>query len=186
MLFIRQATLSDLPRQMDIYAGARLFMAETGNPGQWGPDRWPPESLVRDDVTSGKSYVCVSGEDPSSGRVVGTFYFDFGDSPEPDYAALTEGAWPLQGPYGVIHRIASDRSEKGIGTACITWAAERSGGDLRIDTHENNKPMRSLLSRLGFVPCGKTMIGGTKERLCYCLAGSSGDPAANRNMKGGN
>ena len=39
ILMIRQATSSDLPRILDIYAYARRFMAEHGNPTQWGDSR---------------------------------------------------------------------------------------------------------------------------------------------------
>lgn len=39
---IRKATLSDLPAVMDIYAYARRFMADHGNPWQCVPTGWPP------------------------------------------------------------------------------------------------------------------------------------------------
>ena len=32
---IRKTTLQDVPRLMDIFAHARKFMAENGNPNQW-------------------------------------------------------------------------------------------------------------------------------------------------------
>ena len=44
---IRNAEINDLPRIMEIFAHARRFMAEHGNPDQWGPDNWPPEDLIR-------------------------------------------------------------------------------------------------------------------------------------------
>ena len=36
---IRPSAIEDLDRIMEIYAGARAFMAAHGNPNQWGPDR---------------------------------------------------------------------------------------------------------------------------------------------------
>ncbi len=51
--------------------------------------------------------------------------------------------------YGVVHRVASDGSRKGIGAFCLNWAYEQCG-HLRIDTHPDNKTMQQLLSKLGF------------------------------------
>ena len=45
---------------MEIYAFARRFMAENGNPNQWGPTNWPPEQLIRNDIKTGNSYVCTN------------------------------------------------------------------------------------------------------------------------------
>ena len=46
---IRPALPADLPEIFAIYARARDFMKETGNPNLWS-DKWPPEDLVREDV----------------------------------------------------------------------------------------------------------------------------------------
>lgn len=179
MFSIRPAEPADLPRIMEIYSGARVFMAAHGNPDQWGADNWPPESLILDDIMRGKSFVCVSDGSASprvcvaGGNIVGVFFFDFGPEPEPDYRGLTGGSWLSETPYGVVHRIASDHSEKGIGTFCLRWAISRASGHLRIDTHPANYVMRALLSKLGFSECGNVMIGGTKARIAYEIA----DPA---------
>ena len=51
---IRKSEPQDLERILEIYAYARRFMAEHGNPDQWGPTCWPPESLVRSDIAAGE------------------------------------------------------------------------------------------------------------------------------------
>ena len=56
---IRHTTELDLPRVLEIYRYARNFMAEHGNPNQWGPTNWPPEDLIRQDIRNGNGYVCV-------------------------------------------------------------------------------------------------------------------------------
>lgn len=146
---IRKTLPADLPRVMEIYACARKFMAETGNPNQWGPTNWPPESLIRRDIREGHSYVCL-GE---SGQVIGTFFFTHGKDIEPTYRVITDGVWLDGSEYGVVHRIASDGSEKGTGRFCLDWAFRRCG-HLRIDTHPDNRVMQSLLEKLGFIRCG--------------------------------
>lgn len=141
---IRKTNESDFATVMKIYARAREFMAETGNPNQWGPTKWPPEALVHQDIATGKGYVCVE-----DGRVVGTFFFDHGEDIEPTYRTIEDGSWAVDGPYGVVHRIASDGSVRGVGAFCIGWALEQCG-HLRIDTHADNVVMQSLLAKLGF------------------------------------
>ncbi|MBE5996459.1 MAG: GNAT family N-acetyltransferase [Lachnospiraceae bacterium] len=150
---IRKTTENDFPRIMQIYARARAFMAEHGNPNQWGPRSWPPEELLHEDISKSLSYVCVNDAD----EVIGTFFFTFGPDIEPTYRVITDGKWIDDSPYGVVHRIASDGSEKGIGTFCINWAYEQCG-HIRIDTHGDNYVMQNLLKKLGFVHCGTIYV----------------------------
>lgn len=145
---IRHTRPDDLGRIMKIYAHAREFMAATGNPRQWGPRSWPPESLIREDIAAGRSYVCVADGD----RVVGTFCFIHGEDIDPTYRVIEDGSWSRDAAYGVVHRIAADGSG-GVGTFCLTWALEQCGY-LRIDTHPDNRVMQNLLGKLGFRRCG--------------------------------
>ena len=150
---IRKTRPEDLDRLMEIYAGARKFMKENGNPKQWGITNWPPEALIREDIRKGNSYVCVNDSD----RIIGTFYFVEGPDIEPTYKNIENGKWLDDRPYGVIHRIAADGSEKGIGSFCINWAYEQCG-HMRIDTHGDNTVMQKLLGKLGFVHCGTIYV----------------------------
>ena len=153
MMKIRKAAENDLDRMMEIYEGARKFMADHGNPYQWGPTGWPPRQLIVDDIKKGNSYVCVDDDD----HVIGTFYYVYGKDIEPTYLKIADGKWLDDGPYGVVHRIASDHSQKGIGSFCIDWAFKQSN-HLRIDTHGDNIVMASLLKKLGFAHCGTIQV----------------------------
>ena len=162
MLEIRRSTEQDFERIMEIYAYARRFMAEHGNPNQWGPTNWPPEELIHADIAGGNSYVCTQ-----EGRIVGTFFFICGKDIEPTYADITDGAWLDDRPYGVVHRIAADGSAKGTGAFCINWAYDQCG-HLRIDTHADNKVMQKLVEKLGFIHCGTIYVREDKApRLAY-------------------
>ena len=143
-MIIRKTTYNDIDEVMAVYARARAFMAEHGNPLQWGPTCWPPRELILKDIAEGKSYVC---ED--LGRIAGTFFFDMGWDVEPGYLNITGGKWKSDEVYGVIHRLAASGIVKGVGEAAISWAKGKCG-HLRIDTHGDNKVMQSLLSKLGF------------------------------------
>ena len=160
---IRRSTADDVGRMMEIYAHARAFMAAHGNPNQWGPTRWPPEALILRDIADGHSYVCVDDD----GTVIGTFFFIQGQDIEPTYRAITDGAWLDDGPYGVVHRIAADGSQRGVGAFCLNWAFERCG-HLRVDTHGDNAIMQRLLEKLGFVHCGTIYVDEDDyPRLAY-------------------
>ena len=160
---IRKTTLQDLGRIMEIYAFARQYMAQHGNPNQWGPTNWPPERLIQNDISEGSSYVCEN----KAGKVIGTFFFAYGPDIEPTYRNITDGSWLVDSPYGVVHRIASDGTEKGIGAFCINWAYEQCG-HLRIDTHGDNTVMQNLVRKLGFVHCGTIyVLEDNAPRLAY-------------------
>ncbi len=150
---IRHSTEHDVNRIMEIYSFARRYMAEHGNPNQWGPNNWPPEDLIHNDIKSGNSYVCLNDD----GNVIGTFFFAHGQDIEPTYRVIADGAWLDDSPYGVVHRIAGDGSEKGIGAFCISWAFEQCG-HLRIDTHGDNIAMQRLVEKLGFAYCGTIYV----------------------------
>ena len=152
-MMIRNSTEQDFDRMMKIYAFARDYMAEHGNPNQWGPTNWPPEDLIHNYIQSGNSYVCLNDE----GKVIGTFYYICGKDIEPTYRDITDGAWLDDSPYGVVHRIAGDGSERGIGAFCINWAFGRCG-HLRIDTHGDNVVMQNLVKKLGFKHCGTIYV----------------------------
>ncbi len=149
---IRKTVDSDLPTVMAIYARARSFMKAHGNPDQWGPTGWPPEDLIRSDISCGHSYVCTEGS-----RIVGTFFFHCGEDIDPTYRVIENGAWLRGGPYGVIHRLAGDGSVRGVGEFCVRWAFSQCG-HLRVDTHGDNIVVQNLLNKLGFVHCGTIYV----------------------------
>ena len=159
---IRHSTEKDFTQIMEIYDYARRFMAEHGNPNQWGPTHWPPEQLIHNDILSGTSYVCVHEK-----RVVGTFFFLAGMDIEPVYRHIENGKWMNDSAYGVVHRLAGDGSVKGIGEFCLNWAY-RQCGHLRIDTHGDNIVMQNLLKKMGFTHCGTIYVEEDNyPRLAY-------------------
>lgn len=156
---IRRAGEADIPRILEIYTAARAFMAASGNPNQW-TGGYPDEAAVRKDLSLGQLYVCVVEE-----HIVGVFCF-FRDI-EPDYLKIYEGSWLCDGPYGVVHRIATDARQKGVASHCLQYAFDRCG-DLRIDTHRDNIPMQKLLAKNGFSRRGIIYLRKSgDERIAY-------------------
>ena len=156
-MIIRKTTLQDFPQICRIFADARDFMRETGNPNQWG-DVHPPLEVLNRDIQAGLSYACIHDDE-----IVGVFYYNI--EVEPTYREIN-GQWLSNEPYGVVHRIATARTFKGAGAFCLEWCLGQCR-NLRIDTHRDNTPMRNLLNKLGFTYCGIIWLEDGDERLAY-------------------
>ncbi len=119
-LTIRPALPGDLPTLRKIFDAAKQFMHTHGNPHQWdGP--YPEDALLLDQIARGVCYLVEA-----AGKAVGTFCCL--PSPDPTYAEI-DGAWPEDGPYFVVHRLASDGRARGVAAACFAFcAARRSWG----------------------------------------------------------
>lgn len=156
---IRKSTFDDIPRMLEIFALARRFMAETGNPNQWASN-YPSVDQLRADIASGDSYVCVKQD-----RIVATFVLRGGI--DPTYNVIYEGEWPPNsGYYATIHRIASSGEMKGVFRKAMDYALQHYSC-LRIDTHRDNKVMQNAIRKAGFVYCGIIHCWNGDERLAY-------------------
>lgn len=156
---VRTAKHEDLPTILHIYAGAREFMARTGNPNQWGKTN-PPESQLILDIDRGVLFVLVDG-----GVIHGVFYFAVEE--DPTYANIHEGSWDCSTAYGVIHRIASDGSG-GIFTGALNYAKTKAD-HIRIDTHHDNRVMQHVVEKHGFKKQGIIYIADGTPRIAYAL-----------------
>ena len=157
-LSIRKSAPEDIPEMLEIFAAARRFMAETGNPDQWSED-YPGEELLKSDIASGDSHVILSEV-----RIVATFVLRPGN--DPTYDIIHDGNWPNDLPYATIHRIASRGERKGMLHAAMQYALERYSA-IRIDTHRDNTVMRNAIAKEGFTYCGIIHCWNGTERLAY-------------------
>lgn len=143
---IRPTVPEDLKAVMAIYAYARRFMQEHGNPNQW-IDGYPSEELILQEINNKHSFVCENDE----GDIVGTFCFIIGI--DVTYLRIDKGKWLNDDSYGVIHRMASNGKEKGISEQCIRWCFMQHH-NIRVDTHLDNTIMQNILRKNGFKECG--------------------------------
>lgn len=155
---IRKTKPEELDQVMAIYAHARQFMAEHGNPNQWGKVKPAREQIVAD-IECGCSYVCEE-----KGEIAAVFFYCKGI--DPTYIQIYEGQWLNDKPYGVVHRIAAAGTVKGAGSFCLNWAFSQCG-NLKIDTHRDNVVMQNTLKKNGFVYCGIIYLEDGDERLAY-------------------
>lgn len=153
---IRLANTSDTNRIFEIYEYARAYMKAHGNPNQWGDNR-PEKSLTKDDIKNQRCYVM---ED--EGHIFACFVFTIGF--EKEY----EAKFPSNDKYGVIHRVASDGSKRGIVEQIVDFAKGKVNL-LRIDTHEDNKIMQKVIERQNFKRLGIIYLKDKSPRILYEL-----------------
>ena len=188
-LDIRPAKEEDLPAILDILDAARGIMRASENPLQWA-DGYPSAAAIRSDMAKGGGMLVTAsvgeqvggcgkqagggGKQAGGGRERPVGYFAFLPSPEPTYARIDGGTWlDDRLPYHVIHRIASYPEVHGVFDTMLRWAGEREG-NLRIDTHRDNRIMQHLLGKHGFQFCGIIYLASGDERLAYQRLGEDG------------
>ena len=155
---IRTATAADLPEILSVYACARTFMAQNGNPTQWGTT-YPAVDMLEEDIRLNRLYV-----DVQNGAVCGVFMFVIWE--DPTYGYIEDGAWNDPSPYGVIHRVAANGTVPGVLNRCIAFCREQIS-HLRIDTHADNYPMQHLLDKMNFTRCGIVYMEDGSPRIAY-------------------
>jgi RimJ/RimL family protein N-acetyltransferase len=156
---IEKSTIDDVAEMKRIFAFARRFMALNGNSNQW-INGYPSDDVIFNDIRSGNSYVCRNID----GRIFATFAFFIGV--DPTYSYIEGGQWLNDFPYGVVHRLASDGTEKGVGAACLEWCFGNIR-NLRVDTHHDNTIMQNLLKKMNFTYCGIIITHNGTPRLAY-------------------
>ena len=97
---------------MQIYAGARQAMKESGNPTQWG-EHFPPQELIENDIDTNRLFVYLV-----NGQMMAVFALILGA--DPTYAKIEDGQWLNDTlPYGTLHRLASAGKRHGVATEVI-------------------------------------------------------------------
>ena len=151
---IRVATVDDFAQMRRNYAHARRLMASNGNPTQWG-HTFPLDQVVRRDIDAGRSRVLVDHAGPEGDeRILAQFSVCTGV--DPTYVNI-DGAWLDDDDYVAIHRIAASGLAHGVAHDCLEWTV-RQYGNVRIDTHPNNRAMQHVITRSGFAPCGRITL----------------------------
>ncbi len=157
-LSIRTADWKDLPEINLIYQYARKFMAEMGNPSQWG-NKFPLESQIRKDIENRQFYVAETSK-----GICGVFALTIG--PDPTYAKIEDGQWLSESEYGTIHRVAGNGTVRGVFEAVIRFCEQRIQ-HLRIDTHKDNKIMQHLIEKHGFSRRGIIYAANGSARIGF-------------------
>ena len=154
---IRHAVPQDMNSLLELFAGARRFMAEKGNPNQWWGG-YPTRELLESDMAVQQLYVCEE-----AGHIYAAFVMAVGE--DSTYQVI-EGAWKNDLPYVTLHRIASTGEKRGMVDLIVRWTFEQHA-NVRGDTHELNLPMRHAFERNGFEYCGTIWVDDGTPRMAY-------------------
>lgn len=153
-MIIGQAAKEDLPVILRLYELGRRKMKEAGNPDQW-PEWYPGKEMLEEDIRKGELFKVVFGDE-----IIGVFALVNGA--EETYANL-DGRWLNEEPSLAIHRMVSTR---GASRTIFAFAMDQTTS-LRIDTHEDNAPMRHVLEREGFALVGQIRLNDGSGRLAF-------------------
>ncbi len=160
----RKSVKSDIPKIMSIIKQAQAYFKEQ-NIDQW-QNGYPNEEVINNDIKNGESYVMINNDE-----ILATTVISFDE--ELAYKNIIDGKWLTNGYYGVIHRVAVDNSYKGLGLShkIIKYAEgiclEKGVHSIKIDTHEENIPMQSLLKKNGFEYCGIIYLEDGGKRVAF-------------------
>ena len=155
---IRLAKESDIKRLLEIYESAKHFMHTHGNPNQWN-GAYPDRETLMSDISSGHLYVAYDETE----QIYACFALIGGE--DPTYKII-DGKWKSDSPYGTIHRIASDGTRRGVFAECTAFARTKFN-HLRVDTHEDNKPMQKTVLRDGFEYAGVIYLADGSPRVAF-------------------
>ena len=154
---VRRAEPSDLERVMEVLGEGREAL------GELGIDQWqrgyPSEEVVRRDIVGGNCWVAVPED--ADGAIMATACIMLNG--EPSYATVHRVAVSSQGTRRGLARLLFSHAE--------SLARDAGYRSVRVDTHEGNVRMRTLLPSLGYSQCGVVMLADpsepTRERIAY-------------------
>lgn len=164
---IRLSLLSDIPRIMEIINDAKALLKSL-QIDQW-QNGYPNAEQIENDIKNGESYVVVNEEN----QIMATTMFTL--RKEPTYKKVIDGNWIIDEnlPYGVIHRLAMAKEFRGLGIAKFVFEElhqklqHQNIKSLKIDTHEKNIGMQSLIKKLGYKYCGIIYTSYNAKRLAF-------------------
>ncbi|HHY81416.1 MAG TPA: GNAT family N-acetyltransferase [Clostridiales bacterium] len=160
----RKSAISDLPGIMEIIRQAQAYMKGNGI-DQW-QDGYPDANTIVNDINKGCSYVLADNDTLAGTAAV---FFDG----EKTYNTIYEGEWLTAGSYAAVHRVAVAGSYRNTGAAgymmeCIeNLCLSKNVPSIRIDTHEDNLPMRKFLKKCNFQYCGIIYLEDGSKRLAF-------------------
>lgn len=158
---IRKSTPDDIHLILSMYDHSRTVMRADGNMTQWVG--YPLREDVEEDIKRGVSYIVESGK----WKVESTGTFALVPGEEPTYNYIDHGRWiDEQTPYSTLHRMAALSGTHGIADIAFRYVKEQAS-HLRVDTHHDNRPMRHILEKEGFVYCGIIYMPDGAPRDAY-------------------
>lgn len=162
----RLSKFEDISTIIEIINDAKEYLASQ-NIDQW-QNGYPNTEQIENDINNNESYVVVN----DNGQIMATSMFT--TNPEPTYKII-DGKWIIDQSevYGVVHRMAIKKEYRKFGLATFMFhefhlqLLENKVKSLKIDTHEENLGMQSLIKKLGYTYCGVIYTSYNAKRLAF-------------------
>ena len=165
---IRLATEEDLDAIMTMVAHSRGLMRADGNMTQW--TGYPTREIMHDDIDRRVSFIMEDDEPSGKNDTAATRYlatFALVPGVEPTYGYIDHGRWlDPDSPYATLHRLAKSPDSHDVAEKVFAFAKQQYSY-LRADTHADNRPMRHILAKEGFVESGIVYMGDGSPRVAY-------------------
>lgn len=158
-LTLAQAQPHHIPQIMQTIEAARKIMRRYNNFNQW-TSVYPAHEDIAEDVAGGRGVVCLDKHNTVVGYMA--LYF----TPQDNYANISGNWLDDTVPYATIHRLAVRVARHGIGKI-LAQCAMSCNMSVRVDTHEVNTAMRTLLTNLGYQECGTVWVEDGTPRIAY-------------------
>ncbi len=164
---LRLSATKDIPSIIEIIDDAKALLKSLGI-NQW-QNGYPNQEQIKNDIANNESYVVIKNNE-----IIGTTMFTL--RKEPTYKDVIDGKWIInesEKPYGVIHRLATSKKFRKQGIAEFIFnefhqqLKEKNIQSLKIDTHEENIGMQSLIKKLGYQYCGIIYTNYGDKRLAF-------------------
>jgi ribosomal protein S18 acetylase RimI-like enzyme len=164
---IRHSISDDIPNIISIIDDAKEYLASQ-KIDQW-QNGYPNSEQIENDIKNEESYVVLNDKN----EVMATSMFTL--RKEPTYREVIDGNWIISEKevYGVIHRMAIKKEFRKLGLATILFdefhqqLKNQNVQSLKIDTHEENIGMQSLIKKLGYIYCGIIYTSYGDKRLAF-------------------
>ncbi|WP_339660283.1 GNAT family N-acetyltransferase [uncultured Polaribacter sp.] len=164
---IRPSTFDDIPKIMEIINDAKSLLKSL-QIDQW-QNGYPNAEQIENDIKNVESFVVVNSDD----EIFATSMFTL--RKEPTYKIIFDGKWMISEDekYGVIHRLAIKKENRKSGIAKFIFnqfhqqLKKQNIKCLKIDTHEENLGMQSLIKKLGYQYCGIIYTSYGDKRLAF-------------------
>ena len=163
MFMLSAAGLSEIDACYELIEQGRAFQREQGFV-QW-TEAYPQRSHIQADIEAGRGYVLKNEE----GAVAGYICIDFDG--EPAYENI-KGAWSLDEPCGVLHRMAVSGKFRGCGLGALLLAEcervcrQKGVGYIRADTSIENTRMQHVFEKSGYKRRGFVELRGA-DKIAY-------------------
>lgn len=160
----RKAIAKDVNQILQVITDAQVALKKDGV-DQW-QNNYPNREVILKDISDQNAYVLLEED-----NIIATAAVSFDG--ESTYEKIYEGQWITDGLYAVVHRVAVEKNSKRSGIATKMFDAieklclSKDIGSIRVDTHEDNKAMQSVLNKNNFKYCGVIYLSDGSKRLAF-------------------